>query len=256
MATIIRRSGQDGDPRLPREPFPEPGVQPMNRLSVLAMKEQAGVEIAAVPDAEPTGERFTKASGDAVPYRLLGNGVPVFDFDTTSHTASSPRNPTMYLPEGSRVPVKTLIVVGRLERLPTYDASGSYAERYGFMLRSGPSGNSSLFVRASNDPAGNGGTLGAFGGVNTGTQLVGPQVEIDGRLHFFAVVFNEANSALYYDASVVKGTMNVAQHRGFYAGNSRSGMRFMMTEAVQYDVALTPAQIAQKRAHYRALYQF
>lgn len=244
MPTIIRRSGTDGEASLPRVPLPEPGPQPIARASTLSVPYVEGQAVFAVEDAAG-GRPLASGTGDAPTYRVdTTTGHPYFDFD--QNPASSGKGPTLYRGGvAADVNPKSYIVIGRLRRAPN---NGN-----GFLLRQSFASQGSMYIYPTND-ANAPGALGGYG--DSGNLARGPVVELH-KLCFFAVTFGGATSFLQYNNA--RQTVNLPPSTGkdFLAGyQTASGMRFEAIEFIQYEVALTAAQLDEKYAHYRAVYQF
>lgn len=254
MTLIVRRSGEIGDPLLKRAPFPEPGVKASVRVSALTGQGVGGETVTYVEDAEG-GTALTPGSGAAPTFTLLPSGVPAYRLDSTRYEdgGRAATAATIYRPSQGPA-IKTMIAVGRIRRMPqTADGIGDASiDRVGSIVR-GAGFNASLGIVSVNSAT----TPGAlFANGDGATRLTGPVVGVSDDLHFFAVTFNAASSHLHYDGHITRGTLQAVASNGFFMGFSASGFQFEAVEVAHYGTALTEAQVQEKRAHYRTLYQF
>lgn len=253
MATVIRRSAEIGDTRLRREPFPEPGTQPMHRLSVLAYQGVGGDPVVSVPDANDSGNLTNGSVGDSPIYRVPASGVPGFEFDSTLQADPSPYRPSIARTAGSSEPVvRSQLVVFRVNRAPN-GPPGSLVG-FGHMIRAAYGSTSALAIASVQDTARAGCIIATSG--SGGATLAGPIVPADEALHFAAVAYDGTTMRLTLDGETVTGAAVMPTDKSFVAGYAYSDSSIEIVEASQYSVALSAGEIAAKRAHYRALYQF
>lgn len=251
MATIVRRSAENGDTRLRRVPFVEPGPTPLRRASALSFQGGNGDAVTALKDAEG-GRDFAPSAGDPSTYRVQADGVPAFRFDCTESSAPTPKRPTLYADPGAGSPVvRSMLVVARIRRGAT-PASG--ADSFTHLVRAVTAGGVSSLSVAGPATA-NANRVALYGGPGS-TPLYGPVWPADGQLRVCVAVFDGTTGRIYLDGVAASGPINAVIDYRFFAGYIYSGADYDIVEAAQYDVVLTPAQVAEKRAHYRALYQF
>lgn len=246
MATVIKRSNEIGDPRLLREPFLEPGVQPVHRLSALNFQGVDGSGASAVPDTGNTEQIFRNGPGGVATYRVTTSGVPVYDVNM----AATPSSETLY--KGTVSPPKTQLFVGRVISLG--DNNG-----YTPLIRAEASGYQSITIGNSQHSA-TAGRVSAFSPYANGTALsiLGPAIEVgpNSSLHFFAAVWDGANSRLHYDRTVTTGTLTDPNGPYMEVGYYPLGGRIQCVEAAHYATPLSAAEIEEKRLHYEGVYQF
>lgn len=247
MTLIIRRSPEIGSTELLREPFPEPGVQPKHRISALAFQGIEGDSVPQVVSPED-GAVVTQGTGDVPVYRIGSDGKPAIDFDSP---VGGEEKPTLAY-GGVAGAVKTQIVVARVLRLPSA-AQGLGASSFGQLLRSSTNTAGSIFIGSSTDSFPH--QLGAYSG--SGAIARGPVVSVN-EIHFMAATYNgSGQSILQLDGEQLTVDTGVGTGVQIVAGfNPGSGLRVQIFEAAQYTTVLTKAQLEEKRAHYRALYQF
>lgn len=253
MATVIRRSSEMGDPMLRRQPFPEPGPQPIHRLSALAFQGAHGDQVVSVPDADGVGNLTNGSQGTSPVYRIAASGVPGFEFDSTLQGTSTPKRPTIYRAGATGDPVVlSQLAVFRVLRAPN-GPTGSLVG-FGHIIRASLGSSTALAIASEQDSARAGRIIATSGA--GGTTLAGPLVPADGALHFGAVVYDGTTVRLFLDGEEVVGAGVAPTDNAFVAGYAFSDSNIEIVEAAQYSVALTRAQVAAKWTHYRALDQF
>lgn len=257
MATVIRRSSDNGDARLPRVPFKEPSsAQPTIRASALSF--QGGDSDTAIGLASPEGgwALGPGGSGTNTTYRIHSSGVPAYEFDATLAGAAPERRPTIYNGASGRPGVRTMLAVVRVLRLPTAASGVGTSDRDLHFVRAGTGVETTLSVAAPS-VAGNGGRLFMRSNVATdGGYIWGPDFPMDGQLHFIAAVIDGSTGRLYLDENVVTGPAGAPSSSLFTCGFSLNGALWHLVEASHCDTALSAAQVQAKRQHYRALYNF
>lgn len=256
MATIIRRHAEMGDPRLVREPFPEPGPQPLIRLSSLSHQGGDGDALESYRDVAQTSTLYRPSDGVAPVYRVPADGVPGLEFDQTAPGVNPARKAGLHRANSGGTVVRTHIAVVKFDRHPTAP-QGAGENPEARVLAAYYSGNAEGIYVLSTTHASNPGCVVARGAAGAGSVIIGPEMPLDGRYHFIAAVMVGATSRLHLDSGMFLGSVNanfIGPHMNI--GNSLSGAKFQVVEAAQYSTALTVAQLEEKRAHYRSLYQF
>lgn len=251
MTTIIRRTAFDGDPALPRVPIGLPGVLPMRRASVLSFQGGDGEQVKVLSDAV-TGRPLTNGAGSSPVFRLLPNGVPVFEFAFDPAGIGSAGNPTLN-DSFSAAAIKTIVVVGRIVAQANAGSGGSANLQITCGAAGGLQGMStSNYAARPGIPALQG--YGDSGAVGLSTS----PVAIGGPLQFLAIVFNDSSSIIKRDGESTTVTLGPAtKNSTFTIGNSKtSGGTFQVAEVCHYATPLSVAQLEDLRSHMRAIYQF
>lgn len=257
MATVIRRSSDNGDPRLPRVPFKEPSsAQPTIRASSLSFQGGDGDTATGLASVEGGWSLGPGGSGTNPTYRIHSSGVPAYEFDATLAGASPERRPTIYNGSSSRTAPKSMLAVIRVLRLPTAASGVGTTDRDLHIVRAGTGVASTLSVAAPS-VEGNGGRLFMrTPATEAGGYIWGPDFPMDGKLHFVAAVVDGTTGRLYLDEHVTTGTAAAHTTSLFTSGYSLNGAQWQLVEAAHYETVLTPTQVQAKRQHYRALYNF
>lgn len=259
MPTIIRRSPAMGDTRLARRPFEEPGVQPRSRLSSLNFQGAHNQSAANLLDAGTSPALFTHGTGVPPVYQVgSSDGVPAYRFNQPIGGDLS--DSLTVRRDNIGATVRTMLCVAKFYELPSSALAGSGS--YAWLMRSATGGSYGFGVASLNNATeANRGRVIAVDGPNA-TTIVGPVMPLDGKWHFFALSYLFANNnyraRFYFDDMQWEetSTTDFATGAMFLAGGDAGGGKYAIAEACAYSTAFTDAEIADKRKHYRALFQF
>ena len=251
MPTTIERSGAVGASTLAREPFPAPNPQPMFRVSALSLQGVAGDRILSMPNLGTSSlAQVTNGSASSPTLRLL-DGVPVVECVQNPSAAAGEGQDGFYA-ANIGAPVRTYVAVVRFVTLPVNTSTSS--SQHGHIVRGSTGGGQSLSVTRSiaTDP----GALQIYGEGAVG-QNAAVRVIPGGRLQFVAATMNGVNSVVQVDGERrTVGTTGSSAAEVVIGFNKEGNYTFQFFEIEAFSTVLTPGQLDERRAHYRALAQF
>lgn len=233
MPTTIQRRTTNGPSTAPRVPFPTPGRAPEMRVSALSLQGGQGVAVPTIPSVGSIETPPLTQLGSGVPSLSLYAGLPQLQFSS----------PTVGLAGGSAPAWRTILAILRVGDLHT---AGNV------QIARGAAG-----VGMSLNPAGE---LGIYGGGASGRSPLVKVASYPPRPQFLAIVLNGASSLVQVDDARAVVSTDIPTTPGpLYLGSSSGvtgSFNMQITEIEAHTAVLTPAQLDEKRAHYRALYQF
>lgn len=254
MSTIIERRTTLGPSTSPRVPLPTPNIQPSHRLSAMSFQGVYGDTIGILPNvgSSTTVSTFSPASGNG-PVLVEGpNGIPVMRFVEDPSAPDGQGNATLHSSKTGPA-WRTLIAVARLVQLSSDPDSISAifkGKPYAYQMT----------LQAASAGATTPGLLQSIGDSGTasapGVQMTpGPNAQ----LQFVAVTLAGASTRLQVDSLTGTGSTTdyTTEDASFTIGFQKSNdYTFDLVEMEAHTTSLTPAQINEKRAFYRAIYQF
>ena len=254
MPTIIRRSAETGDPRLVRQPFATPGPQPLHRFSSLSLQGEHDTYVRSIPNigsGAATIPALASVGTISTPIlKVRENGIPVVRMNM-----SEGANDTLFANIASPEKWKTIILIGRILILPKYTGATTMSQ-FGRLVGGGNTNTANYAMLITGEARSNPGYLVAGNGdqmFSNSIKRVVPNIDFN----FFSVVLDDAASRVQVDEDVKVGTTVTPTWTPSLriGGGGESDWAFEFCEIELHATALTRAQLDEKRAHYRALYQ-
>ena len=255
MPTIIERRTTLGPQSAPRTPLPTPGPQPTHRVDVMSLQQSYGQPVTLAPNLGTRAAEvpsFNPASGSAPTLVEGPGGIPVLRFVEDSSLPAGQGNDALHSTV-TGAPFRTILAVARFTALSSVAAQGAV------IFKSRPDSYlGTLHAQAAGATAP--GRLQGIG-ASGNAQAVGVDVTYGPNvpLQFLAITYQGAATRLQVDSLVGTGSTTdyTATNSNFTIGFQKGNNYVLELFAIEaHTTRLTPAQLEEKRAHYRALAQF